>query len=194
VSRPHRKEWTREEILACGLSWAEEFEEPPTSAEWGAGLKARIARAQAKLDLLAAKRDFHKHGGFPSVSAVRNHFGDWQQFVAALGFTPAEGKPTAQQTATRRYEAQVLNQLGDVHVRLLYIIKRGGIRIDEQELERQATLKHLPDGWGEDLEDMIISGYVERATVYRLTDKGRAELQERAQFFDTQFPDLSSIT
>jgi hypothetical protein len=178
VSRPNRRQWTRDEILHCGLEWIEEFEEAPTSAEWGAGLVGRVARLQAKLDLMKRKRAFHKDGKFPSVAAVRNHFDDWQKFIAALGITPAQGKQNLEQRATRARQARELTALGPIHVRLLFIIQRGGIQQPDDELQRQAIRQRLPDGWGDQLDELLDSGYVEHVSIYRLTERGRVALRQ----------------
>jgi hypothetical protein len=183
VSRPHRQQWTREEILEAGLAWAEHFEEPPASPEWGAALGKRIARAEAKLASLRAKRNFHKGQRMPGVAAVRQHFGDWPTFIAALGFQARAGgggRPTNKERAEGRRIARELTELGPIHIRLMHLIQRGGLRIAEDELNRQAIRSDLPDGWGDDLEDLVASGLVERATVYRLTDRGRQALAAAA--------------
>lgn len=183
MSRPHRQQWTREEILEAGLAWAEHFEEPPASPEWGAALGKRIARAEAKLAALRAKRDFHKSQKMPGVAAVRQHFGDWPAFVAALGFqarVAGGGRPTNAEREMGRRIARELTAIGPIHVRLLHIIQKGGTSQRVDELERQAVKHRLPDGWGDELEALIEAGYVEERTVYYLTDLGRGALSEAA--------------
>jgi hypothetical protein len=174
-----RGKWTRDDLLAAGLEWADEFEAPPARAEWNPSLlDRRIAAAERRVEHLKAKRRAHRAGCYPGTAPIIRVFGDWPTYVSALGFTAPRagaGPPSNDDRLRRRIQARELRELGPLHVRLLWIIRNGGTKIEEGWLTGEADRMAIPD-YGRHVHDLMAAGYVERVITYRLTEKGKAEL------------------
>lgn len=187
--------WTREEVLAAGLRWAELFDGPPACSEWDpAIIRRRIATAKAHVADLEARERAFADGEYPGTEAVKRAFGTtnapWQRFVAALGFTPrARRRPTNAGRAEHREQARALAELGPLHEQLLAIIDRGGLtpetEIDYQlgrqaiGAERQVTAERQAA-----LAELEATGLVERServvVSWQLTPAGRERLKAAA--------------
>ena len=181
--------WTRSELIDAGVRWADRFDQPPSRREWEASqIRKQIEKAEEHLaDLRAREREWTE-GGYPGLAPILRVFETWPAFIKALGFTPhaGAGRPTDEARAWHREQAQALRDLGPVHLRVLDLLKRGA-PVDHGELKRLYMTGRLANG-GEDelrqsLGELIASGMVSYQLVvkhvYRLTAKGREELERR---------------
>ena len=76
----YRVEWTESEILDAVRRWNERYGEPPTMADWDP-YRARITGQEWRISRYDAAE-------WPSVKAVRNHFGRLSEAVARAGLVP----------------------------------------------------------------------------------------------------------